>query len=144
MLAGTQEYYEQQQRQLVAAFCDEHQAPLAPSSAAAGEAAAAAAAAAAEWEAEVQAGVAARLIWAPRLTPRKFGKVLPGEVAQCRAVAQRHGILLDPIWNLAAWEAAAQLAAAAEASGSGERVAMLHTGGHLGLCGLAQRWPDQF
>ncbi|PRW39108.1 D-cysteine desulfhydrase mitochondrial [Chlorella sorokiniana] len=139
MLADTQAYYEQQQRQLVADFCQDYRGALRPSSSAAG-----AAAAAAEWEAEVQSNVAARLTWVPRLTPRKFGKVLPGEVARCQAVAQRHGILLDPIWNLAAWEVAAQLAAAAEAGGSGERVAMLHTGGHLGLCGLAQRWPDQF
>ena len=147
MLAGAQDYYQQQQRQLVAAFCHEYQQRLRPTTSrvdAEDAAAAAAAAAEADWAAGLESEVAARLAWVPRLTPRKFGKVLPGEVAQCQAVAQRHGILLDPMWNLAAWEIAAQLAAVAEADGSRERVAMIHTGGHLGLCGLAQRWPDQF
>ena len=144
MLAGAQDYYQLQQRQLVAAFCHEHQQRLHYTTSGKEAEDAAAAAAAADWAAEMQSEVAARLAWVPRLTPRKFGKVLPGEVAQCQAVAQRHGILLDPMWNLAAWEIAAQLAAAAEAGGARERVAMVHTGGHLGLCGLAQRWPDQF
>ena len=141
MLAGTEQYYQQQQRELVAAFWHEHGGLLA---AAEGAEAGPAGGSAALAEAEVLAGVAARLRWAPRAAPRKFGRVLPGEVERCTAVAQRHGILLDPIWNLAAWEAACQLAAAAQGEGGGERVAMLHTGGHLGLCGLAQRWPDQF
>ena len=102
----------------------------------------------------MQQGLAQRLRWVQRPAPRKFGKVLPGEVAACRTVAQRHGILLDPIWSLAAWEVSCQLAAAAAAAdgGSGaataeqggEQVVMLHTGGMLGLCGLAQRFPDQF
>lgn len=150
MLAAPEDYYRQQQQSLTAAFCAEHAAILAD-----GEGAAAGAAAAAE---AVQQGVAQRLRWVQRPAPRKFGKVLPGEVAACRTVAQRHGILLDPIWSLAAWEVSCQLAAAAAAaadggSGSrgaaageqgGEQVAMLHTGGMLGLCGLAQRFPDQF
>ena len=93
----------------------------------------------------MQQGVAQRLRWVQRPAPRKFGKVLPGEVAACRGVAQRHGILLDPIWSLAAWEVSCQLAsAAAAAAEEGEQVAMLHTGGMLGLCGLAQRFPGQF
>lgn len=58
-------------------------------------------------------------------------------------VAQEHGILLDPIWTLAAWEVAQQL--------SGQLVdehqvpVMLHTGGAaLALQGLSQRFPDLF
>ncbi|KAL4440249.1 hypothetical protein ABPG75_003250 [Micractinium tetrahymenae] len=164
-LAGPVDYYRQQQEELTAAFCAEQWAPTAASggpAAAADRAAAGAAAAgvAAAEAAAVQRAVADRLSWVPRLVPRRFGKVLPGEVAACRAVAQRHGILLDPIWNLAAWEVASQAAQAAacgdqsgHSSGPGssggsdageEVVAMLHTGGHLGLCGLAQRFPDQF
>lgn len=156
-LAGPVDYYQQQQQELTAAFCAEHWAPTA-------------AAAAAHSTADVAPGttadaaavgleVAGRLSWVPRRTPRRFGKVLPGEVAACRAVAQRHGVLLDPIWSLAAWEEASQAALVAAscasqsahsvakgsgAAGAGELVAMLHTGGHLGLCGLAQRFPDQF
>jgi 1-aminocyclopropane-1-carboxylate deaminase/D-cysteine desulfhydrase-like pyridoxal-dependent ACC family enzyme len=165
MLAAPEDYYRQQQQSLTAAFCAEHAAALGGGEGAATEAAAAAEA--------VQQGLAQRLRWVQRPAARKFGKVLPGEVAVCRAVAQRHGILLDPIWSLAAWEASCQLAEAAataapastssnEAGGSsggdaassaaafaaaaeeGEQVAMLHTGGMLGLCGLAQRFPDQF
>lgn len=56
-------------------------------------------------------------------------------------VAQQHGILLDPIYSLAAWEAACSLAGDTEL---GTRVAMLHTGGSLGLQGLAQRHPEWF
>lgn len=139
MLAGAQDYYQQQQRQLVAAFYHEYQQRLRSTTCGVE-----AEDAAADWAAGLESEVAARLAWVPRLTPRKFGKVLPGEVAQCQAVAQQHGILLDPMWNLAAWETASQLAKVAEAGGGRERVAMIHTGGHLGLCGLAQRWPDQF
>lgn len=158
-LAGPISYYQQQQEELTAAFCLEHWKPTAAAAAAAGAAAADTAA--------VQQEVAGRLSWVPRQVPRRFGKVLPGEVAACRAVAQRHGVLLDPIWSLAAWEAASQAAEAAAAAaarcgdqsgrgngtgsnsggrgaGGPELVAMLHTGGHLGLCGLAQRHPDQF
>ena len=54
-------------------------------------------------------------------------------------VAQKTGILLDPIYSLAAWEVAAEMAGAAEGN-----VAMLHSGGMMGLFGLAQRFPDQF
>lgn len=57
-------------------------------------------------------------------------------------VAQQHGILLDPIYSLAAWEAACKLAG--RTSPGISRVAMLHTGGSLGLQGLAQRHPGWF
>jgi 1-aminocyclopropane-1-carboxylate deaminase/D-cysteine desulfhydrase-like pyridoxal-dependent ACC family enzyme len=141
LLAATPAYYQQQQRDLVAAFCSEHglDSPT------------------------VQQSTDDRLRWLPRLAPRKFGRVLPGEVAACRAVAQRHGILLDPIWSLAAWEQTCRLASGGAALGRGsdaapgaagtleerlrpgeELVVMLHTGGALGLCGLAQRFPEQF
>ena len=55
-------------------------------------------------------------------------------------VARAHGVLLEPMYSLAAWEAAEQLAAS---SMPGD-VAMLHSGGGLGLHGLAQRFPDDF
>jgi D-cysteine desulfhydrase len=54
-------------------------------------------------------------------------------------VAQETGILLDPIYSLAAWEVATGMAGATQS-----RVAMLHNGGMMGLFGLAQRFPDQF
>ena len=179
MLAGEAGYYTEQQRQLTAAFAAEYGPQLGPqlgpaaaagaagtaaAAETAGPAAAAAAAGSPALEAALQAGVAARLAWVPRAVPRKFGRVLPGEVEACRAVAQRHGVLLDPIWHLAAWEEACRLAAggtpahdrdcdgsgsgssegAAAAAAPGELIAMLHTGGTLGLCGLAQRFPDRF
>jgi D-cysteine desulfhydrase len=57
-------------------------------------------------------------------------------------VAQEHGILVDPIYSLAAWEAAAQALQIQQSRNS--RVVMLHTGGALGLQGVAQRHPDWF
>ena len=126
-LAGPEEYYAQQAVALVGAFCRKEGL---------------------EAHAEgVAAQVAARLRWTPRREPRKFGKVLPGEVLRCKEIAVAHGVVLDPIWTLAAWESAAAAAAAAaggEGEGSGQEVVMIHTGGTLGLCGLAQRFPEEF
>lgn len=56
-------------------------------------------------------------------------------------VAQKHGILLDPIYSLAAWEVATHMIQ----SHQGDcRTVMLHTGGALGLQGVAQRYPEWF
>lgn len=57
-------------------------------------------------------------------------------------IAQEHGILVDPIYSLAAWEAASQALQIQQREKS--RVVMLHTGGALGLQGVAQRYPDWF
>lgn len=54
-------------------------------------------------------------------------------------MAREQGVLLDPLYSLAAWETAAHLAAGGDGG-----VAMLHAGGGLGLQSLAQRFPDQF
>lgn len=135
MLAGSLEYHTQQQQDLVGGFLQRFvfQPEVGGSSASD------------SIDAEGLRGrVAASLRWAERARPRKFGKVLPGEIARCRAIAQRQGILTDPIWTLAAWEAAEALAAEQHEAGGGETVVMLHTGGMLGLCGLAQRYPNDF
>lgn len=97
------------------------------------------------------------LQWVHRNSPRKFGKILPGDISACADVAREYGILLDPMWTLASWEMAHSLAASQQQTqvagleGRGtneaprnERVVMLMTGGGLGLHGLAQRWPDAF
>lgn len=57
-------------------------------------------------------------------------------------MAQETGILLDPIYSLAAWEVAEGMAVAPGAEQGS--VTMLHSGGMMGLFGLAQRFPDQF
>ncbi|MEW5302806.1 MAG: hypothetical protein WDW36_005553 [Sanguina aurantia] len=44
------------------------------------------------------------LAWVERTRPRRFGKVFAEDVALCRQVARRHGILLDPLYSCAAWE----------------------------------------
>lgn len=75
---------------------------------------------------------------------RRFGNVLPGEVRACQSVAQQTGILLDPIYTLAGWEAATKLSLENDCEGQGDDVVMLHTGGSLGLFGLAQRYPKEF
>ncbi|OEL35523.1 putative D-cysteine desulfhydrase 2, mitochondrial [Dichanthelium oligosanthes] len=78
--------------------------------------------------------------WVERFSPRRFGKVLDGEIATCRQVAQQTGILLDPMYTLAAWEQAVDLCR----GDSEAKVVMIHTGGTLGLFGLAQRYSPQF
>lgn len=72
----------------------------------------------------------------------RFGRILPGEVATCRQIARETGILLDPIYTLAGWDMASKLCQC-RGDSKGE-VALLHTGGTLGLFGLAQRYPLQF
>jgi D-cysteine desulfhydrase len=80
------------------------------------------------------------LLWVERSTPRQFGKIMPGEIAACKRIASRYGVVLDPIWTLASWERAVDLAAGAD-----ENVLMLMTGSSaMGLCGLAQRYPAEF
>lgn len=59
-------------------------------------------------------------------------------------MARETGLLLDPVYSLAAWEAAVELAAQRRACGDSTPVVMLHCGGGLGLHGLAQRFPESF
>ncbi|CAE6067376.1 unnamed protein product [Arabidopsis arenosa] len=78
--------------------------------------------------------------WVDRQHPRKFGKVLEGEVQMCRKIAQETGVLVDPMYTLAAWETATELVLDEKSS----IVVMLHTGGTLGMFGLAQRYKSCF
>ncbi|KAH9606167.1 hypothetical protein KSS87_014482 [Heliosperma pusillum] len=80
--------------------------------------------------------------WVDRETPRKFGNVVEGEINACQQVAKQTGILVDPIYTLAAWEQAVQLSQREHEHGS--KVVMLHTGGTLGMFGLAQRYKSYF
>ncbi|CAL4975595.1 unnamed protein product [Urochloa decumbens] len=73
-------------------------------------------------------------------TLERFGKVLDGEIMMCRHIAQQTGILLDPMYTLSAWEHAVDLCR----RDSEAKVVMIHTGGTLGLFGLAQRYSPQF
>nr|XP_009777459.1 PREDICTED: D-cysteine desulfhydrase 2, mitochondrial isoform X2 [Nicotiana sylvestris] len=77
--------------------------------------------------------------WVERSFPRKFGNILKGEVEICQKIAQETGILVDPVYTLAAWELATQLGQEENA-----KVVMLHTGGTLGMFGLAQRYKSYF
>ena len=61
----------------------------------------------------------------------------------CRQIAQKTGILVDPIYTLAAWEMAAFLSQKG-VNANGDLVVLLHTGGTLGLFGLAQRYKSYF
>lgn len=80
--------------------------------------------------------------WVDRETPRKFGNVLEGEIQACQQVANQTGVLLDPIYTLAAWELAVHLSQ--QQLDNGTKVVMLHTGGTLGMFGLAQRYKSYF
>lgn len=68
---------------------------------------------------------------------------MEGEVEACQQIAQNTGILVDPVYTLAAWELAAHLSEKEEAK-EAVKVAMLHTGGTLGIFGLAQRYRAYF
>lgn len=127
MLAGDEAYYLDQQHQLVQAFASEL------------------------WGDAIPPEAQLPLRWLSRQVPRKFGNVLPGDIAACRDVAKRCGVLLDPIYTLAAWEHCLTLVNSAEEVRTDgqegfvdEQVVMLHTGGALGLQGLAQRLPQEF
>ncbi|KAL3501097.1 hypothetical protein ACH5RR_035546 [Cinchona calisaya] len=79
--------------------------------------------------------------WVERSCPRKFGNIRKGEVEECQRIAQQTGILVDPVYTLAAWELATQLS---QEQGTSAKVVMLHTGGTLGMFGLAQRYKPYF
>ncbi|KAJ6431059.1 hypothetical protein OIU84_018537 [Salix udensis] len=80
--------------------------------------------------------------WVGRCHQRKFGNILEGEIETCQHIAQQTGILVDPVYTLAAWEMATQLSR--EEMEGGAQVVMLHTGGTLGMFGLAQRYKSYF
>lgn len=80
--------------------------------------------------------------WVNRGTPRKFGNVLEGEITACQQVANQTGVLVDPVYTLAAWELAVHLSQ--KQTDNGAKVVMLHTGGTLGMFGLAQRYKSYF
>ncbi|XP_031263883.1 D-cysteine desulfhydrase 2, mitochondrial [Pistacia vera] len=80
--------------------------------------------------------------WAERCQPRKFGNVLEGEVEACKQIAQLTGISVDPVYTLAAWEMATLLSD--KELKEDTNVVMLHTGGTLGMFGLAQRYKSYF
>lgn len=115
-LAAPQEYYNLQKDKLVKEFCSKENIDMG-----------------------ILDTVNESLCWVERNQPRKFGKVLSNEISACQEIASQHGILLDPIWTLSSWEKAA-----VESQELKENVFMLHTGGALGLCGLAQRYPTEF
>ncbi|CAA6659267.1 unnamed protein product [Spirodela intermedia] len=80
--------------------------------------------------------------WVDRIYPRRFGRVKKGEAEMCRHIARQTGILLDPIYTLAAWEHAVCLCRPEAEDRS--NVIMLHTGGTLNMFGLAQRYKPHF
>ncbi|KAL5760044.1 hypothetical protein ACOSQ2_018882 [Xanthoceras sorbifolium] len=82
---------------------------------------------------EVDGGI---VNWVERYQPRRFGNVLEGEIKTCQQIAQLTGILVDPVYTLSAWQMATLLSDK-ELNGDAS-VVMLHTGGTLGMFGLAQ------
>ena len=67
---------------------------------------------------------------------------MEGEIKACQQVANQTGVLIDPIYTLAAWEQAVHLSRKQQDDVS--KVIMLHTGGTLGMFGLAQRYKSYF
>lgn len=68
--------------------------------------------------------------------------MLKGEIEACQRIAQETGVLVDPIYTLAGWELATKLSQ--EERKGGAKVVMFHTGGTLGMFGLAQRYKSYF
>ncbi|KAL6567873.1 hypothetical protein OROGR_001541 [Orobanche gracilis] len=73
----------------------------------------------------------------------QFGNVLKGEVEECQKIARQTGILVDPIYTLAAWDLATRLSQNEEEE-EDTKLVMLHTGGTLGMFGLVQRYKSYF
>ncbi|KAK3223516.1 hypothetical protein Dsin_010541 [Dipteronia sinensis] len=88
---------------------------------------------------EVDGGI---VKWVERYRPRRFGNVSEGEIKTCQQIAQLTGILVDPVYTLCAWQMATLLSDK-ELKGHAN-VVMLHTGGTLGMFGLAQRYKSDF
>nr|CAD1834896.1 unnamed protein product [Ananas comosus var. bracteatus] len=121
MLADTSERYKEREKHLISEFKRIHQIEI-PQQASSGD----------------DDGI---VQWVERIHPRRFGKILDGEIETCRHIARQTGILLDPMYTLAAWEHAVSLARDAE---DDAKVVMLHTGGTLNMFGLAQRYRSHF
>lgn len=84
-------------------------------------------------------GKTPEITWNSRSRPRRFGKVLDGEFEKCRQIAQQTGVLFDPIYTLAAWEAIEH-----RKSKHREQCVLVHTGGALNLFGVANRYSVSF
>lgn len=122
MLADKNDGYRKQEQRLISEFCRCSSLPLID---------------------QVLDGANGGIVcWVERNCPRKFGNVLEGEVEECQQIAQQTGVLVDPVYTLAAWELATQLSL--EEREGGAKVLMLHSGGTLGMFGLAQRYKSYF
>lgn len=136
MLAAPRDYYEQQTSSLINSFCAKESIHEDPD----------------YFIKKVQN----QLEWVERKNPRKFGNVLHEDIVACKHIAQRHGVIVDPIWSLATWEIAEELSLQGASSScdnytygdddGDERgdIMMYHSGGLLGLNGVAQRYPNEF
>ncbi|XWS69121.1 hypothetical protein CRYUN_Cryun04dG0152400 [Craigia yunnanensis] len=78
--------------------------------------------------------------WLDRCHPRKFSKILEGEIDACQQIAQQTGILVDPVYTLVDREMATRITSAHEDA----NVVMLHIGSTLVMFGLAQRYKSSF
>ncbi|CAI5518179.1 unnamed protein product [Closterium sp. Naga37s-1] len=123
-LAGTTDYYHAQQQKLLRSFADQLPSMLSQSEAPvpvtdrgqeeefdrtstdAVKAAEAAEAAEEVERAQQQLSACAGalpLVWVPRETPRRFGKVLPGEISLCCEFMRATGMPIDPSYTLPAF-----------------------------------------
>lgn len=82
---------------------------------------------------------APEVVWNERSQPRRFGQVLDGEFEKCRLIARSTGLLFDPIYTLAAWDAIEHRKARHR-----KGCVLVHTGGGLNLFGIASRYNISF
>lgn len=79
---------------------------------------------------------APQIVWAERTPPRRFGKLMPEELRRSRTIAKSTGYITDPLFTLAALDAAL-----ASNRRTRRRTVLIHTGGLLGMEGIANRDP---
>ncbi|GAA0164687.1 deaminase [Lithospermum erythrorhizon] len=120
MLADTVDGYREKEKSLISEFCSSYQSSVVKHN-----------------SSRINNGI---VQWVQRTLPRKFGNILDGEIQECQRIARQTGILVDPVYTLAAWELASKLSFEDEDA----KVLMIHTGGTLGMFGLAQRYKSCF
>ena len=80
-----------------------------------------------------------RLELLDRQPPRRFGKLIATEIRRCHAIARRTGVLFDPIYTLAAYDALCVMPGDQDA-----HTLLIHTGGALNMAGVMSRKPHLF
>lgn len=75
--------------------------------------------------------------WFDRCVPRRFGKIYQEDIQDCVNIARHTGVILDPIYTLAAWRHC-------QRRPHSKQTCLIHTGGGLNLMGAIDRHTEWF